>query len=92
MQSILPTEGVIAGIRTLTATLRALQRLPLWTWETCLPEHAERAYGAVCSAGRTLPFAEKKLAAVATVPAALNLPSVAGRLGRPSRTIATFRR
>ena len=32
MQSILPTEGVIAGIRTLTATLRALQRLPLWTW------------------------------------------------------------
>lgn len=79
-------------MRALTAALKALKQLPLWTWETCLPELAERAYGAVCSAGRTLPFAEKKLAAVATVPAALNLPSVAGRLGRPSRTIATFRR
>lgn len=42
VQSILPTEGVIAGIRTLTATLRALQRLPLWTWET-LPTRTRRA-------------------------------------------------
>lgn len=38
-----------------------------------------------------LHFAEKNLTAVATLPAAQGLPSVAGRLGRPSRTIATSR-
>lgn len=43
MQSILPTEGVIAGIRTLTATLRALQRLPLWTWETFAYQNTQSA-------------------------------------------------
>ena len=31
------------------------------------------------------------LATVATVPVTLSLPLVAGRLGRPSRTIAAFR-
>lgn len=58
---------------------------------TCLQEQAERAYGAVCLHGRVLSFViEKNLAAVATLPAAQGLPSVAGRLGRPSRPIATF--
>lgn len=89
--AFLPEKSTSAGMRALTAALKALKQLPLWTWETCLPEHAERAYGTVCSAGRTLPFAEKNLTAVAAVPATLNLPLAAGRLGRPSRPIAASR-
>ena len=42
------------------ATLGVLQRFSLWTWETYLPEHAERAYGAVCSHGRVFSFAIEK--------------------------------
>ena len=42
------------------ATLRALQRLPLWMWGTSLPEQAERAYGAVCLRGGVLSFAIEK--------------------------------
>lgn len=60
MQSIPSEKGTVAGIYALTATLRALQRFSLWTWENYLPEQAERAYGAVCSHGRALSFAIEK--------------------------------
>lgn len=60
MQSIPSEKGTVAGIYALTATLRALQRFSLWTWENYLPEQAERAYGAVCSHGRVLSFAIEK--------------------------------
>lgn len=91
MQSISPSKGTAAGNTRSHGNAEGAATLPLWTWETCLPEHAERAYGTVCSAGRTLPFAEKNLTAVAAVPATLNLPLAAGRLGRPSRPIAASR-
>ena len=60
MQSVPSEKGIAVGIHALTATLRVLQRLPSMDVETCLPEHAERTYGAVCLHGRVLSFAIEK--------------------------------
>lgn len=59
-RAFLPEKSTAAGTHALTAALKALEWLSLWTWDLCLQEHAERAYGTVCSHGKVLSFAIEK--------------------------------
>lgn len=67
-----------------TASSMDVGKLPTRTRRT-------RVWGCMLGWKSGFPFAEKNLTAVAAVPVTLNLPLVAGRLGRPSRTIGTVR-